>query len=338
MKVWPGKPYPLGATWDGQGVNFALFSENAEPSSCAFSRTEGEVRRPADPPHRADRPGVALLPPSCSTRPVFTPIACTGGMSLPGASLQPRKLVLDPYAKAIAGDVNWHRFVLRLHDRSRGRRPGLRRARQCAADAKLRRGRHRLRLGRRRTPAHALAQDDHLRAARQGLHQAAPAVPEKLRGTYAGLASTPVIDYLKSLGRDGRRADAGPSLRPRSASCRDAGCVNYWGYNTLGFFAPDAGYAADGSAGSQVRRVQDDGQALHAAGIEVILDVVYNHTAEGNHLGPTLSFRGIDNAAYYRLVAGRPPLLHGLHRLRQHAEHACTRACCSSSWTACATG
>ena len=145
-----------------------------------------------------------------------------------------------------------------------------------------------------------------------------PDVP-KLRGTYAGLTSPPAIDHLKRLGV------TAVELLPIHAflddkHLLDSGLRNYWGYNTINFFAPEARYSSSGDAGGQVREFKEMVKALHAAGIEVILDVVYNHTAEGNHLGPTLSFRGIDNPTYYRLVAGRTALLHGLHRHRQHPQ------------------
>ena len=135
----------------------------------------------------------------------------------------------------------------------------------------------------------------------KGLTELHPDVPEELRGTYAGLAHPAIIDHLTQARRHRHRADAGAPVRPRQ-HLLEKGLRNYWGYNTIGFFAPHDGYAATGEPGQQVQEFKAMVKALHAAGIEVILDVVYNHTAEGNHLGPTLSFKGIDNPAYYRLV------------------------------------
>ena len=153
----------------------------------------------------------------------------------------------------------------------------------------------------------------------KGLTQLHPDVPEELRGTYAGLAHPAITAHLQKLGV------TAIELMPvhqfiQDSTLLDKGLRNYWGYNTLAFFAPHADYAATGELGQQVQEFKSMVKTMHGAGIEVILDVVYNHTAEGNHLGPTLSFKGIDNAAYYRARRGRPALLHGLHRHRQQPQ------------------
>ena len=154
--------------------------------------------------------------------------------------------------------------------------------------------------GERPAAAHAVARDGHLRGPRQGLHRTHPGIPEELRGTYAGLAHPASIDHLKSLGV------TAVELLPVHQFVHDRrslerGLRNYWGYNSIGFLAPHNEYSPRGQRGEQVQEFKQMVKALHEAGIEVILDVVYNHTAEGNHLGPMLSFKGIDNAAYYRL-------------------------------------
>ena len=146
-----------------------------------------------------------------------------------------------------------------------------------------------------------------------------PGVREDLRGTYAGLASDAAVTYLRDLGVTAVELLPVHHIADEH-SLVERGLANYWGYSTIGYLAPHAGYAATGARGEQVREFKGMVKALHRAGIEVILDVVYNHTAEGNHLGPTLSFKGVDNAAYYRLVPGRPAPLHGLHRDGQLAQ------------------
>ena len=171
----------------------------------------------------------------------------------------------------------------------------------------------------------------------KGFTKLCPDVPENLRGTYAGLGSTAAIDYLKNLGV------TAVELLPVHAHIDDKvlidrGLTNYWGYNTIGFFAPHAQYSSSGQLGEQVSEFKSMVRNLHAAGIEVILDVVYNHTAEGNHLGATLSFRGVDNIASLPLAHRESALLSRFHRHGKHVQSASIRARCNSSWTACATG
>ena len=154
-----------------------------------------------------------------------------------------------------------------------------------------------------------------------------PGVREDLRGTYAGLASEAAIEHLQSLGVTAVELLPIHHIADESFLA-ERGLTNYWGYSTIGYLAPHSGYAATGIRGQEVREFKGMVKALHRAGIEVILDVVYNHTAEGNHLGPMLSFKGVDNMSYYRLDARRPALLHGLHGHRELAQPASTRACC----------
>ncbi len=302
MKVWPGKPYPLGATWDGAGVNFALFSENAEAVELCFFR---------GPKGKADALRIRMTEHTDQVWHCYLPHARPGRFyafrvygpydPAQGHRFNPAKLVLDPYAKAIAGDITWDDACFGYNlghpkgDLAYDERDSAPFMPKCVVvdttfDWE----------GDRppRTPWHeTIIYELHVK----GFTMRHPGVPDKLRGTYLGLACPPVIDYLKSLGV------TAVELMPIHHFVHDQFLAerklrNYWGYNSIGFFAPHAGYAFNPTAGAQVVEFKQMVKALHAAGIEVILDVVYNHTAEGNHLGPTLCFRGIDNAAYYRLV------------------------------------
>ena len=300
-RVWPGQPYPLGATWDGQGVNFALFSENAERVElCLF---DGHGRREIE---RIDMAEPTDLVWHC-----YLPDARPGliygyrvyGPYEPqnGHRFNPNKLLLDPYAKNIIGPLRWndanfgYRIDHKKSDLSFDRRNNASSMPKCKViDAAFTWGDDRP----PRIPWHdTVLYELHVK----GFTYKHPDVPPPLRGTYAGLATAPVIDYLKKLGV------TAIELMPIHAFIDDRrlvehGMRNYWGYNSIGFFAPDMRYSATGLADEFKTMVK----TLHSAGLEVILDVVYNHTAEGNHLGPTLSFRGIDNAAYYRLLPEDP--------------------------------
>ncbi|MDX3314313.1 glycogen debranching protein GlgX [Streptomyces sp. NPDC054884] len=293
MPARSGHPYPLGADFDGQGTNFALFSEVAERVDLVLVDDDGDVREV--PLTEVDGfvwhtylPGVGPgqrygyrvhgpWNPSCGHR------------------CNPAKLLLDPYARAVDGQIDNHAS---LFERA-GDRPD-------PADSFG----HTL-LGvvtdpafdwgddapPRRPYADTVIYEAHVR----GLTRTHPEVPPALRGTYAGLAHPAVTGHLTSLGV------TAIELMPvhqyvQDGVLRDRGLSNYWGYNTIGFFAPHNDYAAHGVRGGQVDEFKGMVKALHAAGLEVILDVVYNHTAEGDENGPTLSFRGIDNASYYRLV------------------------------------
>lgn len=302
MNIWPGQPYPLGATWDGAGVNFALFSQNATAVElCLFDGAEGnhETAR-IRLPEQTDQVWHAYLP---GLRPgqlygyrVYGPYE-----PAQGHRFNPAKLLLDPYAKAFAGTFNWSDSLFGYTighqdaDLSYDGRDSAGGMPKCVVvdptfnwgnDAHL------------RTPWHkTIIYELHVK----GFTARHPEVPKQLQGTYAGLTCPEVIDYLHSLGV------TAIELLPVHQfvvdnHLRDRGITNYWGYNSIGFFAPEARYAGRGIAGQQVAEFKAMVKALHAEGIEVILDVVYNHTGEGSHLGPTLCFRGIDNAAYYRLV------------------------------------
>lgn len=302
MKVWPGKPYPLGATWDGAGVNFSLFSENATAVElCLFDWPEGkhEIAR-LRIPEQTDQIWHVYLP---EARPgqlygyrVHGPYAPEAGHRF-----NPNKLLLDPYAKAIAGTIQWSDALFGYTighpeaDLVKDERDSAEGLPKCVVvDPAFSWGDDTP----PNTPWHeTMIYELHVK----GFTALHPEVPKHLRGTYAALACPPVIDYLKALGI------TAVELMPVQQFVADKilvdrGLTNYWGYNTIGFLAPDARYSSSGVWGQQLMEFKTMVKTFHREGIEVILDVVYNHTAEGNHLGPTLCFRGIDNAAYYRLM------------------------------------
>ena len=305
LRILPGKRHPLGATWDGQGVNFALYSEHAtRVEVCLFS---GDDRTQTD----------------CFTLPEVSAFVWHGyipgirpgqlygyrvhGPWEPekGLRFNPAKLLIDPYARAISGTVDWNApvFGYRLgdpaEDLARDDGDSAAGAPKCVvADSTFDWEDDRRPL----VPWHrSIIYETHVR----GFSMRNPEVPEELRGTYAGLAAPASIDHLKQLGV------TAVELLPVHAFIHDKhlverGLRNYWGYNTINYFAPHGEYSSAGDCGAQVAEFRAMVKALHRAGIEVILDVVYNHTAEGNHLGPTLSFRGIDNTTYYRLATDAP--------------------------------
>ncbi len=306
--VLPGSPYPLGATWDGAGTNFALFSENAEGVElCLFGAAEdslGDASGYATPGEER----VLLLEKTEGVWHCYLPGVGPGQeygyrVSGPydpeaGHRFNPNKLLLDPYARSISGEIDWSGphfgyplgeddLVLDTED-------------NAASVPKAQIIGEKFSWGEDRSPRIPMEESVIYEAHVKGITALHPAVPEPLRGTYAGLASDVMIEYLSSLGI------TAIELLPVHAFVDDkhlvdAGLRNYWGYNTLGFFAPEGRYAATGDAVVEFKTMV---KRMHEAGIEVILDVVYNHTVEGNHLGPTLSFRGIDNASYYKLVPG----------------------------------
>ena len=299
MKVWTGKPYPLGATWDGAGVNFSLFSENAtKVELCLFDAAGKESRLVMR--EQTHQVWHAYLP---EARPgqlygyrVYGPYE-----PQQGHRFNPSKLLLDPYTKAIAGKFQWSDaffgYIIGHTDgdlsyNDQDSAPGA--AKSVVIDPAFSWGND----APPDIPLHkTIIYELHVK----GFTMRHPAVPPELRGTYAGLTCPAVIDYLKALGI------TAVELMPVhqfliDKHLEDRGLSNYWGYNSIGFFAPHARYACCGSAGEQVSEFKSMVRALHREGIEVILDVVYNHTGEGNRFGPTLCFRGIDNAAYYRLV------------------------------------
>jgi isoamylase len=306
MKIWPGHSYPLGATWDGRGTNFALYTEAAtKVELCLFDAP--------DAAHESSR--LAL--------PEITDLVWHGYLPdvLPGQiygyrvsgpyepekghRFNPNKILLDPYAKAIVRETKWsdEMFAYQIGDPQE----------DLSFDA--RDNAHLAPLGAVVDDAFTWGNDEHpytewsktiiYELHVKGFTIRNPEVPEHFRGTYSGLGSEASVEYLKSLGI------TAVELLPihelvHDRHLVDRGLRNYWGYNTLGFFAPEHQYASATAALDTVREFKTMVRNLHAAGIEVILDVVYNHTAEGNHLGPSLSFRGIDNAAYYRLMPDNP--------------------------------
>jgi glycogen operon protein len=305
-RVWPGKPYPLGATWDGRGVNFALYAEHAtRVELCLFDSpdAERESERIAMP-EQTDMVWHAFLP-DVAPGQLYGYRVHGPYEPLQGHRFNPNKVLLDPYAKLVGRRTRWDDSLFGYtigsadEDLSYDERDSAAFAPLAAVtDSAFTWGDDRP----PRTPMHrTLIYELHVR----GFTKLHPKIPENLRGTYAGLASAPVIRYLKNLGV------TAVELLPvhhflQDRHLVDRGLANYWGYNTLGFFAPHITYAAPEHPLDAIREFKMMVRNLHAAGIEVILDVVYNHTAEGNRWGPTLSFRGIDNAAYYRLVSEDP--------------------------------
>jgi len=301
LSVWPGRPYPRGATWDGEGVNFTLFSEGADRVDLCLFDGDGrhEVQR-IELRECTDQIWHCYLP---QARPGLVYGYRVHGRYQPGLGLRfnPHKLLLDPYAKAIAGTLRWHDALFGYtvgHEREdlsfdrRDSAPYMPKARVVETA---------FGWGDDRRPDVPWNETVIYELNVRGFTIGHPQVPGPMRGTYAALSQQPVIDYLKRLGV------TTVELMPVHAFIDDRrlvdrGLRNYWGYNTLGYFAPEARYSASG----RVNEFKTMVKALHSAGIEVIIDVVYNHTCEGNHLGPTLSLRGIDNAAYYRLDPADP--------------------------------
>jgi isoamylase len=304
LRVWPGSPYPLGATWDGVGVNFAIFSEHAtRVELCLFDALDAEsesltiqLNEQTDMVWHGYLPDVH--PGQLYGYRVHGPYA-----PRQGHRFNPNKLVLDPYAKVIGRTVTWNDalfgFRMGTDDTTFDARDSAPYAPVAAVvDTAFTWGDDRP----LRTPWHeTLIYELHVR----GFSMLNPRVPEPLRGTYLGLASEPSIKHLTSLGV------TAVELMPTHHHTDEwhlaqKGLRNYWGYNTLSYFAPDIRYSSSSSPMDAVREFKMMVRALHAAGLEVILDVVYNHTAESNQLGPTLSLRGIDNASYYRLQPNDP--------------------------------
>ncbi|MEO6143713.1 MAG: glycogen debranching protein GlgX, partial [Dermatophilaceae bacterium] len=296
MDIWPGHPYPLGATFNGSGVNFAIFSEVASKIELALIADDGVETR------------IELTEVDGYVWHAFIPTIqpgqrygyrVHGPMDPPrGHRCNPAKLLLDPYAKAMDGQIDGDPslFSYELGDPL-----------EINEDDSL--GHTMLSVvinpffdwGHDRPPRHEYHNSVIYEAHVKGLSMTHPDVPDDIRGTYAAIGHHAIIDHLVNLGV------TAIELMPVHQFVQDTtlqakGLTNYWGYNTIGFLAPHAAYAASGSRGQQVSEFKSMVKALHRANIEVILDVVYNHTAEGNENGPTIAFRGIDNAAYYRLV------------------------------------
>ncbi|MDM9385677.1 glycogen debranching protein GlgX [Chlorogloeopsis sp. ULAP01] len=302
LSLWPGKPYPLGANWDGKGTNFALFSENATGVElCLFDQKGRETRLELKEKTNFTWHGYvpALGPGQRYGFRVHGPFAPEEGHRF-----NPHKLLIDPYAKAIDGDVRFGEeiFGYRWND------PNEDLSFSDLDDAHLVpksvvvdqsfdwEGDDLLQI-----PWHeTVIYETHVK----GITRLHNEIPPRLRGTYAGLAHPAAISHLQSLGVTAVELMPIHHFLAYPGHLADKGLKNYWGYDSLCYLAPYSGYSASGSVGQQVKEFKQMVKALHRAGIEVILDVVYNHTGEGNHMGPTLSLRGIDNAAYYRLVDG----------------------------------
>ena len=302
LRLWQGQPYPLGATWDGEGTNFALFSEHADKVElCIFDAADPqrEIAR-----HRlrekTDHVFHGYLP---DGKPGMLYGYRVHGPWHPesGRRFNPHKLLLDPYAKAITGGFVWKEemFGYRIggnEDFDMDDRDNAALMPRCVVidDAFDWSGDRRI----NRPMSETVIYEVHVK----GFSKLWSVLPENLRGTYAGLGSSEAIAYFKRLGI------TAVEVLPVHHFVDDSflvarGLTNYWGYSSIGYLAPDSRYSASGAAGQQVAEFKGMVKQLHVAGIEVIVDVVYNHTAEGNHLGPTLSFKGIDNVSYYRRVA-----------------------------------
>lgn len=300
MRILPGKPYPLGATWDGMGVNFALFSENATKVELCFFDSPARRRESS----RITMPGFNnnvwhvylkdVHPGQAYGYRVYGPYNPEEGHRF-----NPNKILVDPYSKLVTRRLRWHDSLYgyqlgnKRQDLSFDKRDNAAYAPLCVVvDDSFTWGDD----TRPNTPWHeTIIYEAHVK----GFTRKFPGIPEDIRGTYLALGSEPVIRHLKSIGV------TAIELMPIHQSVADnylaqGGLTNYWGYNTLSFFAPDTRFARQDNHLNAVQEFKMMVRAMHAAGIEVILDVVYNHTAEGNHLGPTLSFRGIDNLCYYR--------------------------------------
>ena len=296
MEVWPGEAYPLGATYDGNGTNFALYSEVADSVTLCLFDDDG------------NQECVRLTEVDGYVWHCYLPHVMPGqkyGYRVDGPSdaengnrCNPNKLLLDPYAKAVSGAIDWDQALFGYNFGDENSRNDEDSAPHMMMGVVINPffdwdGDRKPKIPYHRTVIY----EAHVK----GLTQQHPDVPEEQRGTYAGVAHPSVIAHLQKLGI------TAIELMPvhqfvNDSTLQEKGLSNYWGYNTIGFFAPQNTYSATGDSGQQVQEFKAMVRALHLAGIEVILDVVYNHTAEGNHLGPTLSFRGIDNQAYYRLM------------------------------------
>jgi isoamylase len=299
VRIWPGKPYPLGASWDGVGTNFSVFSEVATRIElCLFDANGAETR--VDLPEVSAFIFHGYLP---NVGPGQRYGYRVHGPWEPenGHRCNPNKLLLDPYSKAVEGEVYWDEAVFPYHfnqpDTSRNDADSAPFMPKSVVinpyfDWDSDRRPH--------TPWHqTIIYETHVK----GFTMRLPGVPENLRGTYAGLAHPAAIKYLQQLGVTA--VEVLPVHQFIHANhLLERGLRNYWGYDSISFLAPHNAYAASGQLGQQVTEFKQMVKALHAAGIEVILDVVYNHTVEGNHMGPVLSMKGIDNSAYYRTVVG----------------------------------
>src|SRR5712692_9914133 len=306
MRTWPGQPYPFGATWTGVGVNFALFSAHAtKVELCLFDSPDATKESSCtELSEQTDMVWHGFLP---DARPNQLYGYRVHGPYEPaqGHRFNPNKVVMDPYAKSVARTVRWgdEMFGYRVgdpqEDLAMDERDNAAFAPLAAViDAAFTWGDDRP----PRTPWHnTVIYEMHVK----GFSKLHPDIPERLRGTYEALTTEPALEHLRKLGV------TAVELMPvhhhaYDRQLEEKGLTNYWGYNSFGYFAPERRFAASHTPAGAVREFKRMVRALHAAGLEVILDVVYNHTAEGNHMGPTLSLKGIDNESYYRLVADNP--------------------------------
>ncbi|HEV7349568.1 glycogen debranching protein GlgX [Telluribacter sp.] len=300
--AYPGNPYPLGATWDGEGVNFAVYAENAQGVElCLFDSTEAEK----------ESVRVKMMERTHHVWHVYMPGLKPGQLygfrmhgpydPANGYRFNPNKLLIDPYAKAISGTIEWNESLFGydvgnpdedLNMSESDSAPYI--PKSVVIDPNFDWGKDKA----PRIPYHrTVIYETHVK----GFTKQHPDIPENIRGSYAAIGHPVTIKYLKELGI------TAIELLPvhhfiTDWHLKEKGLTNYWGYNSIGFFAPDVRYSSSGTLGEQVTEFKNMVKELHKAGIEVILDVVYNHTGEGNHMGPTLSFKGIDNGSYYRLV------------------------------------
>jgi isoamylase len=296
MQIWPGRSYPLGATYDGAGTNFALFSEVADRVELCLVEGDGTETR-LDLPEVDGFVWHAYLP---GIQPGQRYGYRVHGPYDPaqGHRCNPSKLLLDPYAKAVDGQVDGDESLFSYTFRNPNKRNDADSADHTMLSVVVN---PYFDWGVDRPPRREYHESVVYEAHVKGLTKTHPGLPEEIRGTYAGIGHPAMVEHLTDLGV------TAIELMPVHQFVQDThlmekGLSNYWGYNTIGFFAPHGAYSSTGTRGQQVMEFKSMVRTLHEAGIEVILDVVYNHTAEGNHMGPTLCFRGIDNAAYYRLV------------------------------------
>lgn len=305
LNVYPGNPYPLGATWDGHGINFALYADNAtDVELCLFATSDDEVESvKIKLVERTHHVWHAYFP---ELRPGQLYGYRVHGPYDPenGHRFNPSKLLIDPYTKAIAGTIDWNDSLFGYELGNPNEDLSLNETDSSAFLPKCVVVDSAFNWENDKPPKIPYHQTIIYETHVKGFTKLHPDIPEEIRGTYAALAHPVTIKYLKELGI------TAVELMPvhhfvADRHLKERGLTNYWGYNTIGFFAPDARYSSSGIQGEQVTEFKNMVKELHKADIEVILDVVYNHTAEGNHLGPTLSFKGIDNAAYYRLTENK---------------------------------
>ena len=304
-KLLPGTPFPQGATWDGIGVNFAIYSEHAtKVELCLFHELNSSQHDTINLTENTGNVWHCYLP-GLSIRQLYGYRVHGPAEPEQGLRFNPAKLLIDPYAKAIAGKVNWDYPVFGYKLGDEGADSSIDNSDDAAGMPKCVVVSPHFDWQNDRPPETPLHESVIYEVNVRGFSMQNPRVPEQLRGTFAGLSCPASIDHLKKLGV------SAVELMPVQTFLDDKHLLdqklsNYWGYNTTNFFSPDARFSSCGDMGQQVGEFKTMVRELHRAGIEVILDVVYNHTSEGNHMGPTLSLRGIDNPTYYRLLNDNP--------------------------------